>query len=255
MLQIHLFLHVAHCCCFLLLLSLRYVEDHTNNLVRTFTGNLTAMLSTMGTNGVNSPTAHMASSRSSGGAALRSRFAPDSARSKSAGGALVSAQQGSAAAAAAAGSVVPGKAVSAGGGLAQTYSLPVKKKTPRQQWVKNVLSKGAAADAAAAAAAAEATAVADDADAEHAVAEANTNSSSEASNNKRPGYAVPVHKHGSSASHHLPGALKGALARRGSREGRRSSSNGGSQRKLVVMSDGVEVIPTCSIPEGCEDSI
>jgi hypothetical protein len=230
------------------------VEDHTNNLVRTFTGNLTAMLSTMGTNGVNSPTAHMASSRSSGGAALRSRFAPDSAKSKSAGGALVSAAQSSAAAAAG-GSVVPGKAVSAGGGLAQTYSLPVKKKTPRQQWVTNVLSKGAAADAAAAAAA-EATAVAEDAEAEQASAEGNTNSSREASNNKRPGYAAAVHKHGSSsAGHHLPGALKGALAWRGSREGRRSSSNGGAQRKVVVMSDGVEVIPTCSIPEGCEDSI
>jgi hypothetical protein len=246
--------HAAHYCCLLLVLFLRYVEDHTNNLVRTFTGNLTAMLSTMGTNGVNSPTAHMASSRSSGGAALRSRFAPDSTRSKSAGGALVSAQQSSAAAAAG-GSAVPGKAVSAGGSLAQTYSLPVKKKTPRQQWVKNVLSKGAAADAAAAAAVAEATAVAGDAEAEQASAEDNTNSSSEAANNKRPGYAAAVHKHGGSAGHHLPGALKGALARRGSREGRRSSSNGGAQRKVVVMSDGVEVIPTCSIPEGCEDSI
>ncbi|WIA31944.1 hypothetical protein OEZ86_002801 [Tetradesmus obliquus] len=220
----------------------RYVEDHTNNLVRTFTGNLTAMLSTMGTNGVNSPTAHMASSRSGGGSGLRSRFAPDSARSKSAGGALAGAQQSNAAAAAV-GSAVPGKAVSAGGSLAQTYSLPVKKQTPRQQWVKSVLSKGAAADAAAAAAQAAAAATeGEDMQPEQPAAEENTNSSSHASNNKRPVYAAGQ-------------PLKGALARRGSREGRRSSSNGGVQRKVVVMSDGVEVIPTCSIAEGCEDSI
>jgi hypothetical protein len=235
----------------LLLPSLRYVEDHTNNLVRTFTGNLTAMLSTVGTNGVDSPTAHMASSRSGGGS--RSRFAPDSTRSKSAGGALAGAQQSSAAAAAG-GSAVPGKAVAAGSSLAQTYSLPVKKKTPRQQWVKNVLSKGAAADAAAAARApapeaAAAAAAAEDAGAEQPPAEDNTNSSSHVSNNKRPVYAVSTQKHGSAAGQPLQGSLKGGLARR------RSSSNGGAQRKVVVMSDGVEVIPTCSIPEGCEDSI
>jgi hypothetical protein len=229
---------------------LRYVEDHTNNLVRTFTGNLTAMLSTMGTNGVNSPTAHMASSCSGGGsgAALRSRFAPGSSRSKSAGGALMNAQQGSAASAG--GSAVPGKAVAAGSGLMQAYSLPVKKKTPRQQWVKNVLTKGAAADAAAAAAQAAAAVADDEAEAEQPSAEVNTNSSSHASNNKRPVYAVSTQKPGSAGQ-----PLKGALARRSSREGRRSSSNGGAQRKVVVMSDGVEVIPTCSIPEGCEDSI
>ncbi|KAF6265894.1 hypothetical protein COO60DRAFT_768266 [Scenedesmus sp. NREL 46B-D3] len=229
----------------------RYVEDHTNNLVRTFTGNLTTTLSTMGTSGVSSPTAHMASSRSGGGsgaaAALRSRFAPDSARSESAGGALMTAQQGGAAAAAD-GSATPGTAVAAGAGLAQTYSLPIKKKTPRQHWVRSNLPKDVSD--AAAATQAGAAAAAGNAEAEQPSAEGNTNSSSEASNNKRPGYV----KHGSAASQPLQSSLKGSLSWRGSKEGRRSSSNGGAQRKVVVMSDGVEVIPACSIPEGCEDS-
>lgn len=100
----------------------RYVEDHTNKLVRTLTGNLTAML-----HQVQSIRPAFDSS-SSGGSSARSRLSMAAGASSSASfSSNASDVQGKA---------VPAKGVTATSSLSQAMSLPVKSKSAQSLWVK-----------------------------------------------------------------------------------------------------------------------
>lgn len=217
----------------------RYVEDHANQLVRTFTGNLTAMLHTVNTFKPTFDIRRIGRSSSSGGAGTitkLSRMAPGASGRTTTGGVGVSA--GPAAAAMAVG--VTRFATEAGGprdfkpaamgqALPATMSLPISRKTAKGKWIKSMLDNRNASPASSK---------------KHGLPEAAAS-----------GQGHGAHSH--SPALHLPKGVR--LARRtSSKEGRRSSGSGTPVRKIVTMNDGVEIMQLSagkSIPEGPENSI
>lgn len=219
------------CCC-------RYVEDHANKLVRTFTGNLTAMLHTVNTIrpsfDIRRFGQRSSSTGGSGSSAKSSRFAPrDPSRTTTGGiglgaGPAITAMALGATRFATEAGMSPRAQSSAGArgqGLASTMSLPIRRKSAKGKWIKSVL-------------------------------DSSSNDISAGTNNKKHGTAAPAGGQGHNSALHLSKGIR--LGRRNSsREGRRSSGSGTPVRKVVTMKDGVEVMQLnggTSIPEGHENS-
>jgi len=112
---------------------LRYVEDHTNQLVRTFTGNLTAMLHQVNSirptfDNMRGPTGSV-----SGGSSSRSRLS------------VMAGASSTVSASSSADEVIQGEQadkrpqnVMSSSSLSQAMSVPVKNKSSRQLWLKKI---------------------------------------------------------------------------------------------------------------------
>lgn len=215
----------------------RYVEDQANKLVRTFTGNLTAMLQTVNTIRPTFDSGRVGRCSSTGGAssAKPSRLAPrESSRTTTggmglgAGPAVAAMALGTTRFATEAGASLSKPIVAGGQGLGSTMSVPIKRRTAKDKWIRSMLDNS---------------------------------SNNSSTNNKKQGSAVLAGQghvaHNQSSAVHMPKGIR--LARRtSSREGRRSSGSGTPVRKVVTLNDGVEIMQSTAgacIPEGPENSL